>query len=429
MTSHYSAPMPHPKAKLRWVVWSISVLFVFYKYILEVSPSIMTKELMTDLHIDAALLGHVAASYYYAYTLMQIPVGLLIDKFGPRKVTTIGVLICSFGAYLFSISDSVIVSSGSRFLMGIGATFAVLNTLKISSNWFPASRFALLTGLMLTLGTLGAVFGQAPLSIFMQTYDWRPAIATLAFIGFIFALIFFFCVRDKPPHIAYDVTPETKKKVPLHLALLHTIQKPQTWILSIFSGLAFAPVLAFGGLWGVSFLQTKYSFSHDIAAFLTSLIFIGFALGAPLFGWFSTRIGVRKPVMVWGTVIAFFLLILVLYVPVRSEFLMGVILFLFGFSISAFLLSFTVIHEINIPLMTASAIGIMNTLNGLFGALTDPLVGFFLDLGLGRSAHHGNTFTALDYEISLSFLPAYLIICLILLIFVKETYCKQRIEE
>ena len=86
------------------------------------------------------------------------------------------------------------------------------------------------------------------------------------------------------------------------------------------------------------------------------------------------------------------------------------------------------IHESNIPMLTASAIGIMNTMNGLFGAITDPLIGFILDLGLGRKGFNIHVFTSKDFEIALSFLPIYLIICFCLLFFIKETYCKQRKE-
>jgi len=274
---------PHPKAAYGWVVFAISVLFVFYKYILEVSPSIMTQQLMSDFKIDAAMVGHVAASYYYAYTIMQIPGGLLIDAFGPRKTTTIGLLCCALGALLFGFSQNILFISASRFLIGIGATFAILNTLKINSSWFPAHKFALLTGLMLTLGTLGAVFGQAPLAYLINYIGWRQSFIDLAIFGFLFSAVFFLLVRDRPRHPAYDVTPPTKGEVKLFDALRHTLRRGQTWILSIYSGLSFAPVLSFAGLWGVSFIEAKYHLDRTSASTLTSLFFIGFAVGAPHF--------------------------------------------------------------------------------------------------------------------------------------------------
>lgn len=422
MTS--KAVIPHPRPAYGWVIFAISVLFVFFKYVLEVSPSIMTKQLMSEFKIDAAMVGHVAASYYYAYTIMQIPGGLLIDAFGPRRTTTLGVLACSFGALLFAFSESIFLISLSRFLMGIGATFAILNTFKINSSWFPAKRFALLAGLTLTLGTLGAVFGQAPLSHLIQFLGWRQSFVDLAIFGFIFSGIFYLFVRDKPNHPAYDVTPPTRGKVKLSDALRHTIRRGQTWILSIYSGLSFAPVLSFAGLWGVSFIEVKYHIDRTTASFLTSLVFIGFAIGAPLFGWFSTYIGKRKPFMFLGTSLSLVLMTFAIYSPPLHFIFFAVILFLIGFFISAFLLSFSVIHEINVPLMTATAIGIMNTVNGLFGALSDPLIGIFLDL-----SRSGSFFSVTDYYFALAILPTYLLVCLFLLFFTKETHCIQTLED
>ena len=427
-------PFPPPRySYYSWIVWGISVLFVFYKYMLEVSPSIIVHKLMSDFHASAGALGHIAASYYYAYMIMQIPAGLLIDTYGPKKMATMGLLVCSSGALLFGMSSHIFIAGVSRFLIGIGASFAVLNTLKLTANWFPAKKFSLLIGLMMTLGTLGAVLGQGPLSYFINLLgSWRNAINCLVVIGFILTLFFYLIVRDRPKFIVHEENFQVPKpkKVPIKTALISILKKPQTWILSIYSGLAFAPVTTFGGLWGINFLETKYHFDHTTASYLTSTVFIGFAIGAPVFGWFSNLLGRRKPIMMIGTIVSFLLLSLLLYSPSLSSTATATLLLLFGFSISSFLLSFTVIHEINIPIVTATAIGIMNTFNGFFGAVTDPLVGIFLDLGWDKQMFQGAPlFSAQNYLVSLSVLPLYLFLSLGLLYFVKETHCKQVTEE
>ena len=427
MSSKRTFPIIRPK--LQWVMWIISVLFVFYKYLIEVSPSIMTKPLMNDFHIDATTLGHLAASFYYSYMLMQLPAGLLIDSIGTKKITTIAIFVCAASALIFSKSTTIELAFVCRFLIGLCATFAILNTLKISSNWFHPSKFAFLTGLMLSLGMLGSIFGQAPLSYFLHSFGWRTSISYLAYIGFGLALLFLIVLKEKPKHLThYAVTQEPKKKTSIGQSFLSIIKKPQVWILSVFSGLAFAPVMAFGGLWGVSFLETKFGFSQQTSASMTSLIFLGFAVGAPLFGWLSNKLGKRKPCMFIGIFASFFCLTSVIYAPSLSFFWGSFLLFLFGFFISGFLISFTIIHEINSPLVTATAIGFMNFFNALFGAITDPLVGFVLDKGWGREIVQ-SAFVAKDYEIALSFLPIYLLICFGLLFGIKETFCKQLIEE
>lgn len=417
------------KPKLQWIMWIVSVLFVFYKYVIEVSPSIMTNHLRTDFCLSAVALGHLAASFYYAYMVMQIPAGLLIDSIGTKKVTTAAIAVCAMSTLVFSLTDNFYIAFLCRAAIGLCATFAILNTLKIASNWFHPSKFAFLTGLTLSLGMLGSIFGQAPLALFLNSFGWRHSIAFLAFAGFGLALIFLFILREKPKFASqYIVTEKPRHQRPFGDSILEVVKKPQVWLISIFSGLAFAPVMAFGGLWGVSFLETKFGFTSQVAASMTSLIFLGFAIGAPIFGWVSNFIGRRKPCMFIGTGVAFFCLTLAIYTPSLSQFWGSTLLFLFGFFISGFLVSFTVIHEINSPLVTATAIGFMNFFNALFGALTDPLVGFVLDQGWGRSIVSA-AFTAKDYDIALSFLPLYLVVCFGILFGVKETYCRQVIKE
>src|SRR5579872_2988762 len=107
-------------ASRAWIIWFLSAFFMFYKYALEVSPSIMTSTLMSTFNITGIELGNLAACYFYAYLLLQIPAGLLLDRFGPRKVTTIAIALCAFGSILFAQSASLFSAGVGRFLIGTG---------------------------------------------------------------------------------------------------------------------------------------------------------------------------------------------------------------------------------------------------------------------------------------------------------------------
>lgn len=417
-------------AMYAWTIFFICVCFVFYKYILEVSPSVLTQTLMAEYHIKAATVGSIAGAYYYAYLVMQIPGGILVDTFGPRKVAAIAIITCALGSFLFAISENVLMLVISRIVMGTGATFAVLNTLKLVSNWFEESQFSFLLGLMLTFGTLGAVFGQGPLSYLIHLVGWKMSFISFAVAGVVFAIVFYLIVRDIPKHKKNDTVQVEKKKKWVLNACLHALRKKETWILSMYSGLAFAPVVSFAGLWGVSFIETKYDLAKTQAAFLTSIIFIGFAVGAPTLGDLSSYMRRRKPIMFWGTFLALCFLAIVIYLPTMSYIFYAIMLFCLGFSISSFLLSFSIIHEINLPLMTATAVGIMNTFNAVFNAITDPLIGFFLDIGEVPVVKDGAYFFSLEnYYMALLLLVIYLIISFILLFFIEETYCVQITED
>jgi MFS family permease len=407
-----------------WIIWLLSALFMFYKYALEVSPSVMTNTLMSAFHISGAALGNLAACYFYAYLLLQIPAGLLLDKIGPRKVTTLAIALCALGSLIFARADTLLVAGIGRFLTGTGAAFAAVNCLKLIANWFPANKFAFMAGLMMSAAMLGAVGGQAPLASFIDAMDWRYAISTIGFIGLGLAVLFWLTVRD--------VSPTHKKEkhivsqsIPLWASLKRVLKNRQGWWLSVYSGLAFAPVMIFGGLWGVSFISEAFQLSSNMAAQSVSLIFIGFAIGAPAFGWFSDWLGKRVVVMLWGTVVALFCISAVVYMPSLSGSSLNFLLFLFGFSISSFLLCFTMIREISLPALAATAIGFMNAFDALLGAISDPLTGLFLDIAWdGRLVDGARVFSVSAYKTAFLALPTCLLLSLFCLLRIKETYCK-----
>lgn len=407
-----------------WTIWFLSAFFMFYKYALEVSPSVMTTTLMKTFHIDGTALGNLAACYFYAYLLLQIPAGLLLDKFGPRKTTTLAITVCACGSFVFANAETLFMAGVGRFLTGAGAAFAAVNCLKLIANWFPLRHFAFMTGLMMTIAMLGAVGGQAPLAAFIEKMEWRAALSNIGYLGLILAFIFWIVVRDKSTQSDKDLH-LTPIKTPVLKSLKGILKNGQSWWLSLYSGFAFAPVMVFGGLWGVSFIGSSFQLSHNISAQMVSLIFIGFAIGAPVLGWLSDKVGSRKVIMFWGTIVGLFCISSVIYIPHLALFALAFLLILFGFSISSFLLCFTMIKEIHTPILAATAIGFMNAFDALLGALSDPLTGKFLDLTWDGTLVDGvRTFSIDAYKMAFLTIPAYLIIALFTLVKIKETHNK-----
>lgn len=407
-----------------WIIWLLSALFMCYKYAIEVSPSVMTTDLMSAFSLNGTEMGNLAAAYFYAYLIMQIPAGLLIDKWGPRRVTTLAIACCGFGAFIFAHADSLITASIGRFVAGAGAAFAAVNCLKLIANWFSTNRFAFMAGLMMTVGMLGAVGGQGPLSAFIRSMDWRTAMTIIAGGGLLLAVLFALIVKDRAPH--HRKANLTPKNLSIFKNLKTLLKNPQSWYLSLYSGFAFAPVSAFGGLWGVPYLTQAFDLSPDAAAHASSLIFLGFAAGSPLFGWYSDRIGKRRPVMYWGTLIALLSLAAVIYLPSLPFFVIAILLFVFGFSISSFLLCFTMIKEMHYASLAATSIGFMNAFDALFGAFSDPLTGKLLDIGwTGAMSNGARSFPLSAYHAAFILLIIYLVLSFIFIKFIRETHCKQ----
>jgi len=403
-----------------WIIWTLAASFFFYKYLIQVSPSVMTDDLMKAFDIHGAGLGNLSAFYFYAYLVMQIPVGIMLDKFSPRLLITAAIFLCSISTFLFAHSDSLWIACIYRALMGAGAAFAAVSCFKLAALWFSPKRFALVSGMFMTAAMLGAVSGQMPLSLLVQKAGWRFALEIIGGIGLALGVIYYLVLRDKTTNKPKD---SHKKETHYHFGKI--IANKQAWVLSLYSGLAFAPVSVFGGLWGVPFLEIAYKIPRTDAAMAISCIFIGFAAGAPFWGWFSDYIQRRKPVLFTGTATALICLLIVLYSPSQVLSSLMVFLFLFGFGTSGFFTSFAMIRELFPIVLVATVLGVMNTFNAVFEALFEPLVGVILDKTWDGTVVDGmHRFSLYGYHWSLLLLPGALLIALMCLFFIKETHCR-----
>lgn len=407
-----------------WLVWFLTALFFFYKYLLQFSPSVMTSELMGAFSVTGAGLGNLAACYFYTYLFMQIPVGVLLDKFSPQKITAGAIFLCALGAYLFSHATALPMACFSRALIGIGAAFAPIACLKLASVWFPPRRFALIAGLSMTVALTGAVNAGYPLAHMVSWFGWRGALTYLAIPGLVLAFLFLMIVRAKPHNASHH-----DYSYSILGGLKEVLSDKQTWLLSLYSGFAYAPFSVLGGLWGVPFLVAAHHLPRPIAAAKVSFMFIGFAVGSPILGWLSDYMGRRKPVIYFGTLLALFTVTAVIYLPDIPGFWLGMLMLAFGIGIAGFLMCFCMVREINKLVLAGTAIGFMNMFDSLWEALSEPFIGVLLDLGwTGQVAENGaRLFSVASYHIALSILPLYFILSLICLFFVKETRGEQRL--
>jgi len=183
---------------LVWTVWSVGAIGFFYAFFQRVGPSIMVGELMADFGVSAALLGNLSALYFYAYASLQIPIGVMVDRWGPRRLMTIAWLFAGAGSLLFAAADTLEAAYLGRFLIGVGSAFFFVCSLKIAAVWFPVERFALMGGMTLMAGMAGGVGGQAPTAWAVGAFGWRPTMAAAGAFAFVFAIVCWTVVRDRP---------------------------------------------------------------------------------------------------------------------------------------------------------------------------------------------------------------------------------------
>ncbi len=410
---------------LPWIIWVLACVFYFYEFLLQVSPGVMGTELMRDFSITGQTLGVLSGFYYYAYTPMQLPCGILMDRFGPHRVLTLATIICAGSTLAFSVTDSLITAYITRLMIGFGSAFAAVGTMKLASNWFSAKRFALLTGLMVTIGMLGAIGGEAPLALLVDHYGWRSSMFGIGIAGIFLAFLMFVIIRDEPQqHKGKDSLSHDTKQEPIFRNLVFLVKNKQLWLTAIYGSLMYMATPVFCGLWGVPFLMLKTNIAKAVAANYVSLVFIGWAVASPLWGAISNRIGLRKPPLYIGALGALISLSLVIYAPIHSAWMMQGLLLAFGIFSAGFLPSFSIAKELCSQQYVATGLGFMNMFNMVGIAFAQPFIGYILDkMWAGELMNNVRVYSLDAYYIGLSILPLGLFFALLLVPFIRETYC------
>ena len=210
------------------LVCTVASLFYIYEFTLRTMPSGMESELMRDFHISAGGLGFLGSMFYYGYTLMQIPAGLLIDRFGTRKLLCISVVLCIFSTALFGHSHHIFIANLSFLLIGFAASTAFVGSLVIISHWFPPKYFAMAVGLVQFLGCIGAIMGVGPIVALVSRIGWHATVNWLVVIGVvIFALIVIF-VRNSPKQpVSHQLDPPKNGVISEFQRLSNVCRNPQ----------------------------------------------------------------------------------------------------------------------------------------------------------------------------------------------------------
>ena len=408
--------------KSAWLIWSLGCLFYLYECLLQVSPGVMSSELMHDFAVTSQTLGVLSGIYFYSYACMQMPCGILMDRFGPHRLLTVAAFICAVSTIGFGMTDNFFAACVARLMIGFGSAFAVVGSLKLAANWFDAKRFAFLTGLMVTLGMLGAIGGEAPLALLIEWFGWRHSMIIMGCAGLIIASLILMFTKDSPYIIQ---APIKRHKEPLIPRLLILLTNKQLWLVAIYGGLIYMATPVFCGLWGVPYLMLKMHISKALAANCISLVFIGWAIASPLWGVFSNRYGKRKPSMYVAAIGALFSSIFFIFVSMPTI-LVQLFLLIFGLCSAGFLPAFAVVKELSNKRYVATSVSFMNMVNMIGIAIAQPLIGLILDyFWRGEIVNAVRIYPIEAYQIALSIIPIGMLIALLLLPFIRETHCQM----
>ncbi len=353
------------------LVLAICSLFLFLKYIAQLYPALISDILIQRFALSGLEIGILASSYYYSYTVMQLVSGIVLDQYDIRFPAFFSIACVALGLYCFAHTESFLWMCFSRVLMGVGCSFATTLYMKASTLWTSEKVFTIIASFLATATMLGAAIGAAPIAVLFNHVGWSQGLLLIAMVGAIISICSLFWVRN-PKSIV----------VKQHISLLKNfkevvLKRENIWLL-IYSGVTFSPVVILGGLWGVPFLQLKFHSEANQVATLISTMFIGHAIGSPVWAVLSTVFKTKKPLMLIANLGAFLCLIIILYGQIyftQAEMLF----FIFGFCVGCFMLSFSICREVNPTVLMGFAVAFINSGEGLVSSIVDPGIGLFLD--------------------------------------------------
>lgn len=406
-----------------WIMCILGAIYYCYEYFLRITPSVMTSELMRDYHLTGAQVGSLSAFYYHAYVPMQIIVGLLMDRYGPRRLLTIACLFCALGTYLFASSDNLMIAQAGRFLVGFGSAFAFVGALKLATIWLPPQRFALVSGIITCLGMIGAMAGDILLRALVDVIGWQHTIYISAVAGIFLAIVLWVILRDRSQHLTDDHALHLVDFKILFSGLWQALKNPQIWMNALVGFLLYLSLSAFAELWGIPYLQEAQHFSKTQAATANSMIFLGWAVGAPLWGWFSDMIERRLLPITIASIGALIFVCLFLYIPNFSLTMTCLLMFAFGLMSSVQILIFAICHEASAIKIAATAIALTNMIVMIGGNIFQPVIGKLLDYQwTGVMLNGARIYPPHAYEVALSVLPIGILTAIILTFLMRETF-------
>jgi sugar phosphate permease len=398
-----------------WLIWGLAALFVVFNYVQQVVPNIIAVDLSHSFNVTESTLGNIAACYFYAYAILQIPVGLIVDRYGTRWPLVFAILAAGLGTLAFSQAQGSGSAQIARFVMGASAAFSFIGCLKVVQAWFPPSKFSTLAGMTNTAGMIGAA-GGAPVAVLVKAIGWRETVAWMGGAELVLAILVFAVVRDKSAAV--------NRPAPVIQSggMSGLLKNPQVWLNAIYATTISLVFVAFGGLWGTGYIQKVYDLDAVAAAGTGSLLFLGGIAGSLFFGWVSDYLGRRKPPMVLAGIGALASMACLLYITgiPLAGFKLG--LFLVGIFSSANIISYAVARDLY-PKLAGFSIGFLSTCYFAGSAASQPLVGMLLEHGNSSSQKIAGlaSLTAGDYRYALSPLVGFMLVGLIASLLIKET--------
>lgn len=373
----------------RWVVFSLLAFGYLLVYFHRLCPAVVALDMQADLNTSGALLGFLAAAYFYPYALMQLPSGLLSDSWGPRKTITIFFAIAGVASIFLGMVESMGLAILARALVGLGVAMLFVPTMKVLTNWFRADEFARMTGILMAVGGLGGYTASRPLAWLSDMLGWRGSFVAIGAATLVVAVAIWFLVRNTPEEMGLpSVNPTTQdnkgkaEAIGLAQGMKMVLSSLRFWILATWFFFTFSIFFSFGGLWGGPYLIHVYGFSKAEAGNILGMLALGMIVGSPFLSWMSDKVfHSRKKVIVLSSIITVCVTIPLAFFPGgMNQPGLYLLCFLLGmFNSAVVVVAFTATKELFPVEIAGTSVGLVNLFPFLGGAVAPPILGAILE--------------------------------------------------
>ena len=350
---------------------TLSILY-FFSIFHRVGTASIAGNLVSDFNTDNSVLGLMSGMYFYSYAVAQIPVGIMLDKIGSRKTLTVLGLVASLGNLLFSLSPSVPVLALGRGLIGFGVGGFYVSALKALAVNYNPKRYATLTGVLTSIGHIGAIAASSPLALLTLALGWRESFLIIFFLMFLFVVVSWFVTKDK------DELPARKRSIREDFGKIFSNRQLLKIVPIPF--FVYGCYVSFQGLCAGPFLMNVYGMNNATASIFFMLIGIGFMVAFPLAGLLSDKISRKKPVLLAGLILSLlFWLVMAIFGGVLDSYQLITLLVFLGVSYGITCIFLTIPATLFPLEISGSAIASLNIFSFIGGGFFQYLMGIIID--------------------------------------------------
>jgi MFS family permease len=368
---------PAPGSSRRWVIFVIGSLNFLLSMFYRVSTAVISPALVNDLGLTSGQLSDLSAAFFYAFAASQIPIGVAIDRMGSRITMAFLAFAAVSGTLIFATGQTFLHLLMGRILLGIGMSGNLMVLLALLAVWFPVNRFALLSGVAVSIGAMGSLLAATPLALLSLWIGWRGSFLVFAAVDSVIVVALILVVRNHPSGSATI----SGKSPSLTSGLAHLFRSYSYWAISLSSFVRYGYLAALQGLWAAPFLVYGLGLGEIDSSNVLLCMAAGYMVGLPLSGSISDRVlRSRKQVILGGLVAFFFLTVSALWLtPSTSLPYIMCIFFGLGLVNAPGQIMYAHIKELIPPSMIAQAITAVN----LFTMLGAGVITHLLSLWIG----------------------------------------------